>query len=85
MPTINMAANLIKSYPGVAFPKHSIEFSESLIRQICHEYLIQLVDQDFKIIVIISGHAGMPHLEILKQVSGDFNIKYPDRLLLGIG
>ncbi|XMO85809.1 creatininase family protein [Algibacter sp. AS12] len=76
-PTINLAANLIKSYPGVDFPKHSIEFSENLIRLICEEYLEQLVQQGFKIIVILSGHAGEPHLTILKKVAEEFNIKYP--------
>ena len=78
-PVVNLAANLIKSYPGVNFPKHSIEFSEKLIRLICEEYLEQLVIQDFKIIVLLSGHAGEPHLTILKTVAEEFNKKYPDR------
>lgn len=78
LPTVNLAANLIKSYPGVYFPKHSIEFSENLIRLICEEYFEQLVLQGFKIIVLISGHAGQPHLEILKTVSDEFNKKYSD-------
>ena len=78
-PTINMAANLIKSYPGVHFPKHSLEFSENLIRLICEEYFEQLVLQDFKIIVLLSGHAGEPHLEILRTVAKEFNQKHPDK------
>ena len=78
-PVVNLAANLIKSYPGVDFPKHSIEFSENLIRLICEEYLEQLVAQDFKIVVLLSGHAGEPHLTILKTVAEEFNKKYPDK------
>ncbi|MCI2229833.1 creatininase family protein [Polaribacter sp. MSW13] len=77
-PVVHLAANLIKSYPGVDFPKHSIEFSEKLIRNICEEYLEQLVQQDFKIIVLLSGHAGEPHQNILKSVAKEFNKKYPD-------
>ncbi|WP_139957562.1 creatininase family protein [Flavicella sediminum] len=77
-PTVNLAANLIKSYPGVNFPKHSIEFSEKLIRMVCEEYFEQLVLQDFKIIVLLSGHAGEPHLEILRTVAHEFNERYPD-------
>ncbi len=78
-PPISLAANLIKSYPGVNFPKHSIEFSEKLIRLICEEYFEQLVEQNFKIIVLLSGHAGEPHLQILRDVANEFNKKYPDK------
>lgn len=78
MPVINLAANLIKSYPGVHFPKHSIEFSETLIKLICEEYLEQLVQQGFKIVVLLSGHAGEPHQNILKNVAEEFNKKYPN-------
>ncbi|WP_458628291.1 creatininase family protein [Winogradskyella sp. PC D3.3] len=78
-PVVNLAANLIKSYPGVNFPQHSIEFSENLIRLVCEEYLEQLVIQDFKIIILLSGHAGEPHLTILKTVAEEFNNIYPNR------
>lgn len=79
MPVVNLAANLIKSYPGVNFKKHSIEFSEKLIYKICEEYLDQLAEQDFKIIILLSGHAGEPHLEILKKVAKKFNKKNPTK------
>jgi len=79
LPAVHFAANLISSYPGVNFPKHSLEFSEKLIKLICEEYLEQLVAQDFKIIVLLSGHAGEPHLEILRTVAKEFNQKYSDR------
>lgn len=78
LPVVNLASNLIKSYPGVDFPKHSIEFSEKLIRLICEEYFDQLVMQNFKIIVLLSGHAGEPHLEILRNVADEYNKKHPD-------
>ncbi len=79
MPAVNLAANLIKSYPGHGFKKHSIEFSEQLIKTICEEYLGQLAEQDVKIIVLLSGHAGEPHLQILKDVAAEFNKKNPDK------
>ncbi len=79
MPPISAAANLIKSYPGVNFPKHSIEFSEKLIRLFCEEYFEQLAEQGFKIIVLLSGHAGEPHLQILRDVADEFNQKYPEK------
>lgn len=78
-PPISLAANLIKSYPGVDFPNHSIEFSEKLIQLICEEYFEQLAEQNFKIVVLLSGHAGEPHLQILRDVARDFNNKYPNK------
>lgn len=77
-PAINLAANLISSYHGVNFPKHSIEFSEKVVKLICEEYFEQLVQQNFKIIILLSGHAGEPHLQILKDVATKFNKKYPN-------
>ncbi len=76
LPPISLAANLISSYPGVNFPKHSIEFSEGIIKQICEEYFEQLILQDFKIIILLSGHAGEPHLQILRDTAIKFNKKY---------
>ena len=78
IPPIYQAANLIKTYPGVDFPKHSIEFSETLIEMTCREYFEQLVQNDFKVIVLLTGHAGEPHIDILKKVAEEFNNKYPD-------
>ncbi|MCK5775158.1 MAG: creatininase family protein [Bacteroidales bacterium] len=78
LPTVYQAANLISSYGGVDFPKHSIEFSEKLIRLTCEEYFTQLANQDFKIIVLLTGHAGEPHIDILKEVAEEFNKKYAD-------
>lgn len=75
MPVVDLSANLIKSFPGVSFKKHSLEFSEKLVRMICQEYLDQLAEQDFKVIVLLSGHAGEPHLQILKTVAQEFNKK----------
>lgn len=85
LPPVNLAANLIKSFPGVHFPKYSIEFSEKVVRLICEEYLEQLAEQDFKIIVLLSGHAGEPHLEILKDVTKQFNQNYPNKCFWTLG
>ncbi|HFA49346.1 MAG TPA: creatininase family protein [Bacteroidetes bacterium] len=78
LPPVYQAANLIKSYPGVDFPKHSIEFSEELIRMTCREYFQQLAEAGFKITVLLTGHAGEPHIDILKEVAEEFNQKMDD-------
>lgn len=77
LPPVYQAANLIKSYPGVHFKEHSLEFSEELIRMTCQEYFQQLVEAKFKVIICLSGHAGQPHLNILKDVNQIFTDKFP--------
>lgn len=77
IPPVYQAANLISSYPGADFLKHSIEFSEKLIKLTCEEYLEQLAKQNFKIVVVLTGHAGEPHLDILRDTCAEFNKKYP--------
>ena len=78
LPPVYQAANLISSYPGADFEQHSIEFSEKLIKLTCEEYLEQLAKQNFKIVMVLTGHAGEPHLDILRGTCAEFNKKYPD-------
>ena len=79
LPVVHQASSTIKTYPGVNFKRHSLEFSEELIRMMCREYFEQLVDEGFKIVVLLTGHCGEPHFEILKSVADEFNQKHPDR------
>lgn len=78
-PVVHQAASTIKSYPGVDFKRHSIEFSEELIEMMCREYFQQFVEEGYKIIVLLTGHCGEPHFEIQKKVAAEFNEKYSDR------
>ncbi len=77
-PVVHAAANLISSYPLCDFKQHSIEFSEELIRMMCQEYLEQLIKQDYKLIVLLTGHAGEPHIDILKEVAAEMNVTHPN-------
>jgi creatinine amidohydrolase len=79
LPPVYQASSTIKTYPGVDFKKHSLEFSEELLKMLCTEYFEQLVDEGFKIIVLLTGHAGEPHFEILKSVADTFNQRFADR------
>jgi creatinine amidohydrolase len=79
LPPVYQASSTIKTYPGVDFKKHSLEFSEELFKMLCTEYFEQLVDEGFKIIVLLTGHAGEPHFEILKSVAHTFNQRFADR------
>ncbi len=77
-PVVHAAANLISSYPLCDFKQHSIEFSEELIRMMCQEYLEQLYRQNYKIVVLLTGHAGEPHIHILKEIAQAFNEAHQD-------
>ncbi len=79
LPVVHQASSTIKTYPGVNFKRHSLEFSEGLIRMMCREYFEQLAEEGFKIIVLLTGHCGEPHFEILKSVADEFNQKHPDK------
>ena len=83
-PVVHAAANLISSYPLCDFKQHSIEFSEKLIRMMCREYLEQLFKQEYKIIVLLTGHAGEPHINILKEIAVEFNEQNLDKFVWAI-
>jgi creatinine amidohydrolase len=50
------------------FP-HTLEFSEDVVRQLASEYLTQLDKNGFKVIVLVTGHYGSPHVNALKSVA----------------
>lgn len=51
----------------------TLEFSAECVKLLVTEYLEQLADEGFKVIVILMGHYGMVHQEAVREVVGDFN------------
>lgn len=64
LPPVYFATSTIKSLKGFG---HTIEHSEGLIRQMAAELLTQLVEEQFKVIIVLTGHCGQPHYDILKE------------------
>lgn len=69
-PAVYFAASTIKSLKGFA---HCVEYSESLLEGLCRETLEQLCEEGFKLIVLIGGHYGQPHWDILKATAEGCN------------
>lgn len=64
LPPVYFATSTIKTLKGFG---HTIENSEGLIRQMASELLAQLVEEQFRVIVLLTGHCGQPHYDILLQ------------------
>lgn len=67
LPPVYFATSTIKPLKGFS---HTLEHSEGLVRQMATELLEQLVEENFKVIVVLTGHCGQPHLDILRE-AGD--------------
>jgi len=64
LPPVYFATSTIKPLKGFG---HTVEHSAELIRQMARELLAQLVDERFRVLVILTGHCGQPHLDILRE------------------
>lgn len=64
LPPVYIGTDTIKSYKG--FP-HTLEHAEQTVTQLCREFLLQLADEKFKVIVLITGHYGGGHLKAINQ------------------
>ena len=55
----------------------TLEFSRECVKMLVGEYLEQLADEGFKVIIILMGHYGSRHQEAIKEVVADFNASHP--------
>ena len=51
----------------------TLEFSEECVKLLAANYLEQLADEGFKVIVIVMGHYGGKHIAAIYQTVADFN------------
>ncbi len=70
IPSVYIGADTIKPFKG--FP-HTLDFPEELVGQLAMQFLNQLKDENFKVIVLFTGHYGGRHLEVLKNTAETFN------------
>jgi creatinine amidohydrolase len=73
LPPVYIAANTIKLAPGLAHHRHSLNFSEDLVRILAREHLTQLAGEKFRVVLLLAGHVGQPHYDILKDEAQKFN------------
>lgn len=54
----------------------TLEFSRDCVQHLAKEYLEQLADEGFAVIVILMGHYGHLHQEAIREVVNEFNSKH---------
>ena len=58
LPPVYIATDTIKPLKGF---KHTLEHAEDTIKTLCREFLEQLADEGFKVLIIMTGHYGGVH------------------------
>ena len=76
-PPLYLAANTIKTAPDLAFPRHSIDFSETTLRLVAREHFAQLADEGYRVVFVLCGHVGQPHYDILKDEAKHAHTDFP--------
>ena len=69
-PPIYCGFNTMKTYKGF---DATLEFSRDCVKTLVGEYLQNLADEGFKVIVILMGHYGGEHQKAIQEVVTEFN------------
>lgn len=75
LPPVYIAANTMKGVKELTHKRHSLDFSEDLLRALVREHLDQLADEKFRIVFVLCGHVGQPHYDIIKDEARQFNAR----------
>ena len=70
LPPVFLGYQTMKPYMG--FPK-TIEIRRETVTDLLFQYLEQLYDEGFKLIVVMAGHYGGEHLKALRAAEEEFN------------
>jgi creatinine amidohydrolase len=69
LPPIYIGTDTIKPFKGFG---HTIEHAASTVRTLCREFLGQLAEEGFRVIVLITGHCGGGHVDALREAVEQF-------------
>ena len=67
LPPVYCGYQTMKPHRGF---KHCVEFSQSTVAALARDFVSQLADEGFKVVVIITGHYGRRHVDTLKFNAG---------------
>lgn len=70
LPAVYAGTDTIKPFKG--FP-HSIEHRAETVSALCAEFLEQLAEEGFNVIVVVTGHCGGGHVEALRKAIDGFS------------
>jgi creatinine amidohydrolase len=65
LPAIYLGTDTIKPFKGFG---HSIEHRRETVMTVARETLEQLAEEGFRVVVIVTGHAGGDHVDALRSV-----------------
>ncbi len=74
LPPVYAGTDTIKPFKGFG---HTLEHAGTTIRALCLEYLQQLADEGFRVIVLVTGHYGGAHVAAIKETVETFQSAYP--------
>ncbi|MBZ0294596.1 MAG: creatininase family protein [Anaerolineae bacterium] len=74
LPPVYAGTDTIKPFKGFY---HTIEHAESTVQTLCREYMAGLVDEGFKVIILLTGHYGREHVRALKETTEQFASENP--------
>lgn len=79
LPPVYAGFHTMKPYLGF---KHTIEISAETVQRLLREYLEQLVDEGFKVLVLVLGHYGKAHVDAVTQVCDEFSESHREVVVL---
>lgn len=74
LPAVYAGTDTIKPYKGF---HHTIEHNAAIVTKLCLEFLEQLADEDFKVIVLLTGHYGEGHVKAIQAAAEIFRKSHP--------
>ena len=75
LPVVFAGTDTIKPFKGF---KYTFEHDASTVSDLCMQYLSQLVDEEFRVIVLVTGHAGGGHTDALEATVDKFRDAHPE-------
>ena len=69
LPPVYVGTDTIKPFKGFG---HTVEHAAETVRALCQEFLAGLADEDFRVVVIVTGHCGGGHTDALGETVAAF-------------
>jgi creatinine amidohydrolase len=73
MPVVFSGTDTIKPFKGF---KYTFEHTPETVIRLCGEFLEQFVDEGFRVIVVVTGHAGGGHTDALSAAVETFKSRH---------
>ena len=75
LPPLYVGTDTIKPFKGFG---HTVDHAATTVRALCREFLEQLADEGFRVVVIVTGHCGGGHTDALGETVQSFAAERDD-------